>query len=545
MAHPGAKIARRPAFTGLARTTGRASSVQRSVMLQRENHDRIIRAMRNALSSLAILSALTAAPLCAADQPQWGQAWSRNMVSAEKNLPDHFDPATKENIRWIADLGTETHGSPIVAGGRIYIGTNNGNPRDPKHAGDRGVFMCFSEKDGSFLWQLVVPKLDEDKYFDWPNVGVSSPMTVEGDRAYTVTNRGEVVCLDVHGMANGNDGPFKDEGAHMTPHDQTALTPGATDADIIWLCDLVKEAGIATHDNAHSSILIRGDHLYLNTGTGVDNTHKGIRKPDAPSLVVIDKKTGRILAHDDEHISPDIFHCTWSSPSLGVVNGKEMIFFCGGNGIVYAFRPIDAPVPEGTVLKMKSVWRFDFDPDAPKQDIHSYLRNRQEGPSNIYGMPVFHEGRLYIAGGGDVFWGKTQAWLKCIEPSGEGDITSNATIWSHPLNKHTLSTVAISDGLAYVTDSEGTVHCIDVSTGNGLWTHEMTGQFWATPLVADGKVYVGTRKGQFSILSASREKKVLQTIELGSGISATATAANGTVYIATMKQLIAISKSAH
>ena len=28
----------------------------------------------------------------AADQPQWGQAWSRNMVSAEKDLPDSFDP---------------------------------------------------------------------------------------------------------------------------------------------------------------------------------------------------------------------------------------------------------------------------------------------------------------------------------------------------------------------------------------------------------------------------------------------------------------------
>src|SRR5258708_32819700 len=68
----------------------------------------------------------------AADQPQWGTAWTRNMVSSETNLPDSFDPRTGQNIKWAAELGTQTHSTPIVAGGRVYIGTNTGNPRDPK-----------------------------------------------------------------------------------------------------------------------------------------------------------------------------------------------------------------------------------------------------------------------------------------------------------------------------------------------------------------------------------------------------------------------------
>ena len=76
-----------------------------------------------------------------ADQPQWGQAWSRNMVSAERGLPDSFDPKTRKNIKWVVPLGTETHSTPVVAGGRVYIGTNNGEPRDPKHQGDRGVLV--------------------------------------------------------------------------------------------------------------------------------------------------------------------------------------------------------------------------------------------------------------------------------------------------------------------------------------------------------------------------------------------------------------------
>ena len=90
-------------------------------------------------------------PAHAADQPQWGQAWSRNMVSDERGLPDSFDPETGRNIKWSAELGTETHSTPVVAGGRVYIGTNNGHPRDPAQQGDRGILMCFDEPTGRFL----------------------------------------------------------------------------------------------------------------------------------------------------------------------------------------------------------------------------------------------------------------------------------------------------------------------------------------------------------------------------------------------------------
>src|SRR5438045_9315961 len=118
------------------------------------------------------------------------------MVSSGIGIPYSFDPKTGKNVKWSAQLGTETHSTPIVAGGRIYIGTNNGNPRDPKHQGDRGVLMCFEEKSGKFLWQLVVPKREEDPYFDWPKSGIASTVTVEGALVYLFNNRGEVLCLN-------------------------------------------------------------------------------------------------------------------------------------------------------------------------------------------------------------------------------------------------------------------------------------------------------------------------------------------------------------
>ncbi len=500
----------------------------------------------------------------AADSAQWGAAWSRNMISSEKNLPDSFGPKTGKNIKWTAKLGTQTFSTPIVAGGRVYIGTNNEEPRDPKHKADSGVLMCFDEQDGKLLWRLVVPKREDDPYCDWPKTGWSSPVTVEGDRVYVVSNRGEVLCLDARGMENGNDGPFKDEAAHMMPKPVAAEVTkrieadtnspprvggdetGATDGDILWLSDLTSGAGIWSHDGAHSSILIDGDFLYLNSGTGVDNTHKVIRTPDAPSLIVLDKRTGKYLAREREQIAPDIFHCTWSPPSMGKIAGRKLIFLAGGNGIIYAFKALrknfSLEKSNASPATLKKVWQFDFDPTAPKKNIHEFLRNRREGPSNFYGMPVFHDGKIFVAGGGDVFWGKNEAWLKCIDATKTGDITTNGLIWSYPLEKHVLGTPAIFDDCVFLADNGRTMHCVDAKTGKPYWIHEIAGEVWASPLVADDKVYLGARNGDFWIFAASKEKKILGKIPLGAPINSTVTAANGTIYFATMTHLFAVEQ---
>jgi outer membrane protein assembly factor BamB len=496
---------------------------------------------RNLLCSL-LLSALAwgvlLLPTHAADQPQWGHAWSRNMVSAETGLPESFDPQTGRNIHWSAELGTETHSSPVVAGGRVYIGTNNGHPRDPAQQGDRGVLMCFDEKTGGFLWQLVYPKRDEDIYFDWPNSGISSPVTVEGGRVYFVNNRGAVLCVEPPPVTAGSG---------------TNTPPSATGPKTIWQFDLPTEAGIWSHDAAHSSILIHGDYLYLNTGTGVDNTHRRIRTPDAPSLVVLDKHTGHLLARENEQIAPNIFHSTWSAPSMATVNGRPLVFFAAGNGIVYAFEPL----PNGVIgdnqatqhsitpslhppVFLGKVWQFDFDPAAPKTNVHRYNSNRHESPSDFFGMPVFHNNRLYVAGGGDIWWGKNEAWLKCIDATRTGDITTNGLVWSYALQKHVMSTPAVYHGLVFIADCGHILHCVDADTGKPYWTHELQGEAWASPLAADGKVYLGTRSGSFYIFAARKEKKVFSTTDLGRPISSTAVAANGVLYLATMTHLYAV-----
>jgi hypothetical protein len=321
----------------------------------------------------------------------------------------------------------------------------------------------------------------------------------------------------------------------------------------------------------HSSPLIHGDVLYVGTSNGVDGTHRHIPAPQAPSLIALDKRTGRLLARDHEDIGANITHSTWSSPSLGVVDGRELIFFGAGNAICYAFEPVlrdeksnslplEGRAGEGVkptdtqttntnsqsaddVPALKIVWQYDCDPGSPRGELTVYQGNRRSGPSTITGMPVFHEGRVYVTAGGDLWHGKLECYLHAIDARGTSDITKTGRRWAAPLKRHCMSTPSIHEGLAYIADCGRQVSCIDIETGEPVWVHQAEGDIWSSTLVADGKVYVGSLRGDFWVLAAGRDYKVLSHVDLGEPVHATPTAANGTLYVGTMRRLFALAKS--
>ena len=117
------------------------------------------------------------------DWPMWGGTPDRNMVSNMKGLPTEWDVKTKKNVKWVAELGSQSYGNPVVAGGMVFVGTNNEALRDPKQPGDRGVLMAFRESNGEFLWQQTHEKLASGRANDWPYQGVASSPLVEGTHA--------------------------------------------------------------------------------------------------------------------------------------------------------------------------------------------------------------------------------------------------------------------------------------------------------------------------------------------------------------------------
>jgi outer membrane protein assembly factor BamB len=227
---------------------------------------------------------------------------------------------------------------------------------------------------------------------------------------------------------------------------------------------------------------------------------------------------------------------------LGVVNGKKQIYFAGGDGILYAFEALSTPSQNKQIKKLDKIWWFDGDPNAPKENVHQFIKNRVQSPSNIKSMPVVFQNKIYLTLGGDIWWGKRKAWLKCVDAMQMGDITGKGEIWSYPLERHVCSTPSVFKNMVFVTDLGNNIHCVDASTGKPFWVHHTSGDFWASTLVADEKVYAGNRRGELYILEASENKKLISSIKLDSPISATPVVANGVLYIATNRSLYAIQK---
>lgn len=492
------------------------------------------------------------------DWPQWGgNDPGRNMYSPAKGLPDKFDPgefksgteqvdmSTTKNVKFALKLGSQTYGNPVVADGKIYVGTNNESPRNPQHQGDRSILMCFDEKTGEFLWQLVVPKLASGKVNDWENLGILSSPRVEGNRIYLVTSRCEVICLDSGGLADGNAGPFKDEAQYVAGPGQPPEKVGDQDADIIWVYDMMDELGVFPHNASNSSPLIVDDLVYVCTSNGQDWTHVNVPSPLSPSFIALNKETGELAGEDDAEIGPRIFHGQWSSPSAGQVNGEWLVFFGGGDGYLYAFD--SKPKEDDDIEWLKTAWKVDTNPPEYKtKDGKPIKYPAPDGPNEINSTPVFYKDRVYVAHGQDPEHGEGVGHLLCIDATKEGDITKTGVIWSYQGIHRSISTVSIDPetGLLFVADFSGFVHCLDAETGKLHWVHDMKAHMWGSTLVADGKVYLGDEDGDFVIMEASKEKKVLSETNLGAPVYATPIVANGVMYIGTQTHLYAIHDEA-
>jgi outer membrane protein assembly factor BamB len=460
------------------------------------------------LSCLAFLLML-ALPLASQDWPMWGGNPQRNMVSAIKNLPSAWDIQTKKNIKWKADLGSTSYGNPVVADGKVFVGTNNDSPKNKDIQGDKGVLMCFRESDGKFLWQAVSDKLEAA--FDWPEQGVCSSPAVEGKRLYYVTNRGELVCLDTEGFLDGkNDGDFQQE-----------ELKGTTDADVIWKLDMRKELGVSQHNMANSSPAIWADLVFIETSNGQDENNEKVAAPTAPSFLAVDKSTGKVVWKDNSP-GDKILHGQWSSPALGEVGGVQQAFFPGGDGWLYGFNARTG----------EKLWRFDTN---PKDAVWPKTRNY------IIATPVFYDGKIYLATGQDPENGSGPGRIYCIDPTKRGDITENGRVWQYDKMRRSISTAAIQDGLVYISDFAGFLHCLDIASGKPYWTHDMLSAVWGSPFAADGKIYIGNEDGDILIFQAGKELKKLGQISMGNAVYGTPVAANDALFIMSRNELFAIS----
>lgn len=496
----------------------------------------------------------------AKDWPLFGGTPQRNFVNTTtKGLPEEWDVAKGTNVKWTANLGSKAYGGPIVAGGRIYIGTNNQVPRDANIKGDKGILMCFDEKDGKFLWQLVFDKLAAGRVQDWPEEGICSSPYVEGERIYFVNNRCEVACAAANGDPN---------------------KPGQ--GKVLWTYDMIAQHKVFPHNLTVCSPLVVGDLMFIITANGVDEGHINIPSPEAPSFLCLDKKEGKFVwennlpsaslveakkaggAVDIRKLVDSgrlLMHGQWSNPVYAEPKGKGQIIFPGGDGWLYAFEP-----KSGELL-----WKFDCN---PKDSF--YVLGPRATRNDFIGTPVVYEDRLYVAVGQDPEHRSGVGHLWCIDitktPKNKDKDLSPATkkgekkddppqtifdpkdpankesalIWHYGgavpkgqkanrsyLFARSMSTCAIHDGLCYAADMNGYLFCFDAKTGEKYWEHDTGQDTWSSPYWCDGKIYFGNDDRLLFVFKHGRKKEKPEEFEMGGLVRATPIAANGTLYVIT------------
>jgi HEAT repeat protein/outer membrane protein assembly factor BamB len=437
------------------------------------------------------------------------------MVVQEGNPPVDWDTTTGRNIVWTVDLGNETYGRPVVAGDVVYVGTDNARQMNSAIQEDAGVLMAFQAQDGEFLWQDVAPRVERGlREFVLPST-TSAPY-VEGNRLYYVTAECQLRALDTQGFRDDeNDGPYREE-----------VFQDSAAADLVWELDMCSRLGVFPHEATNSEVLPLGDLLLVSTSNGQNEGHTRVPSPRAPSLIAVDRRSGDVIWRAIG-AGEQVLHGQWSSPVAANVNGRIQVLFGGGDGWL---RSYDA-------ASGHEVWRFDGNPkDAP------YLpRPRVVSRGSIIASPVFDGTRVFVAMGQSPGHGNGPSFVHAISPNGQGDVTRSRLLWTSREVGRVVGTPIAKDGLLYVGDLGGTVHCLDAATGVHLWKHDTNEAIWGSLLLAGDRLYVGNVAGTMTVLRAGRQKQLLGEIEMGAAIYTPPAVVGDALYLATAIRLYLIA----
>jgi outer membrane protein assembly factor BamB len=295
--------------------------------------------------------------------------------------------------------------------------------------------------------------------------------------------------------------------------------------------------------------LVIGDRIFVVTGNG-NNDEGKVVSPKAPSFVALEKATGKLLWQSNLPGSK-IIQGQWSNPVYAEANTKPQIIFPGGDGWLYALQPDSGDL----------IWKFNCSPAKQPDEtgIQPY----------IIATPVVHENCCYLAVGAypnldDL---PKAGHFFCIDITKSGDVSckndnfdpkdpankGSALVWyfggliKPPPTKgrkvhfgYSISTAAVNDGLAYIAEGRGYMHCLDAKTGEPQWVHDFKTDVLGSPYWVDGRIYICASDGECHVFEHGRKYQRPRSIDMQESLESTPVVANGVLYINTSTKVYAI-----
>ncbi|MEO1530169.1 MAG: PQQ-binding-like beta-propeller repeat protein, partial [Planctomycetota bacterium] len=426
------------------------------------------------------------------DWPQWGGTRLRNNAPNVTGLPrewnigkfdrrsGEWDNSRAKNITWYANLGSLTYGNPVVAGGRVYVGTNNGGGYLKRYSPkfDLGCLIAFDESNGEFLWQHSSEKLSSGREHDWPMQGICCSPLVEGDRLWFVTSRGEVRCLDTEGFLDGeDDGEVQGEAARIAdvmldePEGVATLEALVKGELSEGLLEAMKAANEAVSGDCKVETVNEGAAWKI-TGNfnGIDRSLDVKKDGDKLSffktLGVDDKRDADVLWVYDMMAELEISQhnmCSCSVTSYG-----DLLFVSTGNGVDESHVSLPSPDAASFICLDKTSGKLLWSDASPGTNI---LHGQWSSPTAavLGGVPQV------IFTGGD-------GWVYSFQADG-GENGAGQLLWKFDANpkeskwivggegnrNNIIATPVVHDGLVYVgvgqdpehSEGEGHFWCID------------------------------------------------------------------------------------
>jgi outer membrane protein assembly factor BamB len=431
------------------------------------------------------------------DWPQWGGTSHRNNTPIAENIlaewkigkfdrkTGAWDKANAKGIKWVSNLGSQSYGNPVIAKGRVFVGTNNTHSYLPRYPSDvdLGCLVAFDEQSGEFLWQHSSEKLPTGRVHDWPLQGICSAPLVEGDRVWFTSSRGHVICLDAEGFHDGeDDGPVQNELAKQITIESPAEAVAALDGG--KLSDDVLKGLEGVEVKIEGEPQVKADEAgkrWSITATIDGKERNLVARTEGPRLAVY-----KVTTPDDRHEADVIWDfdmmkelgisqhnmCSCSPTAYG-----DLLFIITGNGVDETHINIPAPEAPSFLCMDKNTGEVYWTDNSPGENImhgqwsspavaviegvpqvlcaggdgylysfkadqgkdgkpellwkfdanpktSKYILGGRGTRNELIATPVVYEGLVYMAVGQDPEHGEGEGHLWCIDPTKRGDISA-------------------------------------------------------------------------------------------------------------------------
>ena len=364
--------------------------------------------------------------------------------------PDVSVPATftEKNVRWRAALPGEGHSSPVIAGGKVFVTSAEGE-KGQRH------LLCFDAKNGKELWRQSFAY--KTYHTHELNTAASSTPTVDAERVYSLWPAPEGFVAVAHTLGG----------------------------KAVWRREL--GAFETQHGGASSPILESGLLIFSREPENGDG-----------ALLALDPKTGRTV-WEVKRPSRD---APYSVPTL-LAPGK-LVFSSTAHGVTC------------------------LDPKTGKLhwEMPDLFRYR------CVGSPILAGGNLIATSG----VGNGSRLMVALKPGAEKPTVA----WTLTRGAPYVPTPIAQNNLLFLWADGGIVTCVRPDSGQTVWQERVGGTFYGSPVLSSGKLWAMSAKGELVAIAASEKFALLGKTDLGAPSNATPAIDGGTLYLRTVRHLLAV-----